>query len=148
MKHLLNNISINQFTVQGIKQLRRPDIVCFINGLPIVVLELKNPTDEHADIWDAFNQIQTYKEEISDLFVFNEANVISDGFTARLGSLTANKERFMPWRAIKDENDKPLLEWELETMVRGFFETVLDKLEEPLLQEHLGKTLDQQLSFS
>ena len=114
--------AINQFTVQGIKQLRRPDIVCFINGLPIVVLELKNPTDEHADIWDAFNQIQTYKEEISDLFVFNEANVISDGFTARLGSLTANKERFMPWRAIKDENDKPLLEWELETMVRGFFD--------------------------
>ena len=70
----------------GNKTTRRPDIVCFINGLPISVLELKSPSDEHADIWDAFNQIQTYKEEISDLFIFNEASVISDGFTARVGS--------------------------------------------------------------
>jgi type I restriction enzyme R subunit len=117
--------AINQFTVQGTKQPRRPDIVCFINGLPISVLELKSPSDEHADIWDAFNQIQTYKEEISDLFIFNEASVISDGFTARVGSLTASQERFMPWRTIKDENDQPVLEWQLETMVRGFFEPQL-----------------------
>ena len=117
--------AINQFTVQGTKQPRRPDIVCFINGLPISVLELKSPSDEHADIWDAFNQIQTYKEEISDLFIFNEASVISDGFTARVGSLTASQERFMPWRTIKDENDQPVLEWQLETIVRGFFEPQL-----------------------
>lgn len=121
--------AINQFTVQGTKQqtqqLRRPDIICFINGLPIAVLELKSPSDEKVSIWDAVNQLQTYKDEISDLFVYNQALVASDGFVARVGSLTANKERFMPWRTIKHEDDKPLLEWQLETMVRGFFDREL-----------------------
>lgn len=118
-------VAVNQFTIQGIKQPRRPDIICFINGIPFAVLELKSPTDENADIWDAFNQLQTYKEEISDLFVFNEALVVSDGVTARVGSLTANQERFLPWRTIKNEDDKPALEWELETVVRGFFDREL-----------------------
>ncbi len=118
-----NNLfyAVNQFTISGTKQPRRPDVICFINGLPIAVLELKSPSDENADIWNAFQQIQTYKNEISDLFVFNEALVISDGFTARVGSLTADEERFMPWRTIANENDKPKLEWELETVVKGFF---------------------------
>lgn len=125
--HMLHNrfVAVNQFTIQGIKQPRRPDIICFINGIPFAVLELKSPTDENADIWDAFNQLQTYKEEISDLFVFNEALVVSDGVTARVGSLTANQERFLPWRTIKNEDDKPALEWELETVVRGFFDREL-----------------------
>ncbi|NNM69619.1 MAG: type I restriction endonuclease subunit R [Gallionella sp.] len=112
---------VNQFTIQGIKQPRRPDLVCFINGLPIAVLELKNPATEQADIWSAFNQLETYKAEIADLFVFNEALVISDGLLARVGSLTADRERFMPWRTVRSENDKPLLEFELEKVVRGFF---------------------------
>lgn len=86
---------VNQFTVLGTKMNRRPDIVVFINGLPIAVIELKNPADENADVWHAYNQIQTYKNEISDLFLFNEALVISDGVIARLGSLTANQERFI-----------------------------------------------------
>lgn len=118
-------VAINQFTILGTKQPRRPDIICFINGIPFAVLELKSPTDENADIWDAFNQLQTYKEEISDLFVYNEALVVSDGVTARVGSLTANQERFLPWRTIKNEDDKPALEWELETVVRGFFDREL-----------------------
>lgn len=118
-------VAVNQFTILGTKQPRRPDIICFINGIPFTVLELKSPTDENADIWDAFNQLQTYKEEISDLFVFNEALVVSDGVTARVGSLTANQERFLPWRTIKHEDDKPALEWELETVVRGFFDREL-----------------------
>ncbi|QPF32607.1 type I restriction endonuclease subunit R [Acinetobacter lwoffii] len=118
-------VAINQFTILGTKQPRRPDIICFINGIPFAVLELKSPTDENADIWDAFNQLQTYKEEISDLFVFNEALVVSDGVTARVGSLTANQERFLPWRTIKNEDDKPALEWELETVIRGFFDREL-----------------------
>lgn len=118
-------VAINQFTILGTKQPRRPDIICFINGIPFAVLELKSPTDENADIWDAFNQLQTYKEEISDLFVYNEALVVSDGVTARIGSLTANQERFLPWRTIKNEDDKPALEWELETVVRGFFDREL-----------------------
>jgi type I restriction enzyme R subunit len=117
--------AINQFTIDGSKQLRRPDILCFVNGLPMAVLELKSPNAENVDIWDAFNQIQTYKDEIPDLFAYNEALVVSDGFNARVGSLTANQERFMPWRTIKDEDDKPLLDWQLEIMVRGFFDREL-----------------------
>ncbi|MCK7647385.1 type I restriction endonuclease subunit R [Shewanella sp. JNE10-2] len=112
---------VNQFTITGTKGNRRPDVIVFINGLPIAVIELKNPADEHADIWNAYNQLQTYKDEIFDLFVFNEALIVSDGWTARVGSLTANKERFLPWKTVSTENDKPLLEYQLETMVRGFF---------------------------
>lgn len=118
-------VVINQFTIIGTKQPRRPDVICFINGIPFAVLELKSPTDENADIWDAFNQLQTYKNELSDLFIFNEALIISDGITARVGSLTANQERFLPWRTLQNEDDKPVLAWELETMVRGFFDRAL-----------------------
>lgn len=116
---------VNQFTITGTKGNRRPDVVVFINGLPMGVIELKNPADDHADIWNAYNQLQTYKEEIADLFALNEALVISDGWTARVGSLTANKERFLPWKTIESEADKPLLEFQLETMVRGFFKPEL-----------------------
>ncbi len=142
---LSNNrfVAINQFTVSGTRQLRRPDVICFINGLPFAVLELKSPSDENADIWDAFNQLQTYKDEISDLFVFNETLVISDGWDARVGSLTANQERFMPWRTIKNEGDKPPLEWQLETLVRGFFdrELFLDYIRYFVLFEMDGETI-------
>ena len=117
--------AINQFTITGTKQPRRPDVVCFVNGIPFAIVELKSPKDENVDIWDAFNQLQTYKDEISDLFIYNEALIVSDGYTARVGSLTADQERFMPWRTIKNEDDRPLLEWQLETMVRGFFDRVL-----------------------
>ncbi|WP_285260461.1 type I restriction endonuclease subunit R [Halopseudomonas bauzanensis] len=117
--------AIDQLTLQGSKQLRRPDIICFINGLPLAVLELKSHTSENVSIWDAFNQIQTYKDELPELFIYNEALVISDGYNARVGALTASQERFMPWRTIKHEDDKPLLEWQLETMVRGFFDREL-----------------------
>jgi len=113
---------VNQYTITGSKGNRRPDLIVFINGLPLAVLELKNPADSSADIWSAYQQLQTYKEEISDLFVFNEALVVSDGLNARVGSLTANKERFMPWRTIANEDDRPSFEYRLETLVKGFFE--------------------------
>ena len=116
---------VNQFTVLGSKQPRRPDLVCFVNGLPIAVLELKNAASDQADIWSAYNQLQTYKDEIPDLFMCNEALVISDGLHARIGSLTASRERFMPWRTVGSENDRPLLQFELETVIRGFFKPVL-----------------------
>ncbi|QLB13276.1 type I restriction enzyme R subunit [Bisgaardia hudsonensis] len=111
---------VNQFDIRGNK-LRRPDIVCFVNGLPLAVIELKNPSDEKTDIWQAFNQLQTYKNDIFDLLMFNESLVISDGVEAKVGSLSADEERFMPWRTIKNENDKPQVEWQLETMIKGFF---------------------------
>ncbi|MES0488916.1 MAG: type I restriction endonuclease subunit R [Leptospirales bacterium] len=133
-------LAVNQFTVTGTKRLRRPDIVVFINGMPISVIELKNPANEGIDIGDAYNQLQTYKEEIPDLFVFNESLVISDGWLARVGSLTANKEWFMPWRSVKDENDKPLMQFELEKVVRGFFdrELLLDYIRHFVLFEQDG----------
>jgi type I restriction enzyme R subunit len=116
---------VSQFTVTGAKQPRRPDLVAFVNGLPLAVIELKNPANEQTDVWDAFNQLQTYKDEIGDLFNSNEALVVSDGWTARVGSLTANAERMLPWRTIANEDDRPRLQQELETLVRGFFAPAL-----------------------
>lgn len=116
---------VNQYTITGTKGNRRPDVIVFINGLPISVLELKNPADSNADIWSAYQQLRTYKEEIPDLFTFNEALVISDGVHARVGSLTANKERFMAWRTVAHEKDRPPFEYALETLVKGFFQPEL-----------------------
>lgn len=141
----LNNdfLVVNQFTIKGTKGNRRPDLIVFLNGLPISIIELKNPADENADIYKAYNQLQTYKDEIEDLFVFNEALVISDGINARVGSLTATDERFMFWRTIKDENDKPLLEYELDTLIKGFFhkEYFLDYIQNFVLFEDDGKKI-------
>ncbi len=131
---------VNQFTITGSKGNRRPDVIVFINGLPLAVLELKNPADNNADIWSAYQQLQTYKDEIPDLFMFNEALVVSDGLNARVGSLTANKERFMAWRTVSNEHDKPLFEYFLETLVKGFFkpELLLDYIRHFVLFENDG----------
>lgn len=113
-------LAINQFSIKGPHHTRRPDIILFINGLPLVLIELKNPADENADIWKAFDQIQTYKEQIADVFQYNELLVISDGSEARLGSLSASAERFMQWRTIDGVTLDPLGQFnELETLVRG-----------------------------
>lgn len=99
---------VNQFTVKGPNRPRRPDIVVFINGLPIAVIELKNPGDEDATIWKAFNDLQTYKQQIPSLFTSNELLVISDGVEARIsGSLTADEDRFMPWRTVEGSEIAP-----------------------------------------
>ena len=134
---------VNQFTIKGTKGNRRPDMIVFINGLPVSVVELKNPADEHADIFKAYNQLQTYKDEIEDLFVYNETLVISDGVNARVGSLTATDERYMYWRTIKDETDKPQLEYELDTLIKGFFqkEHLLDYIQNFVLFEDDGKNI-------
>ena len=113
---------VNQFSVEGPKQTRRPDVVVFINGLPLAVIELKNPADKNADIWHAFHQLQAYKEDIPDLFVFNEVLAISDYLLARMGSLSSDQERFNAWRTIDGETLDPLGDLQqLETMVKGFF---------------------------
>ncbi|MCG7932639.1 MAG: type I restriction endonuclease subunit R [Candidatus Thiodiazotropha lotti] len=142
---LKNNhfLVVNQYTISGTKQMRRPDVLVFINGLPLAVIELKNPANEGSDIWSAYQQLQTYKEEIPDLFIFNEALVVSDGVNARVGSLTANKERFLPWRTLSHQDDKPLFEFRLETLVKGFFqpELFLDYLHYFILFEQDGDAL-------
>ena len=113
-------LAINQYSLKGPKHTRRPDIVLFVNGLPLVVIELKNPADKGADIWKAFEQLQTYKEQIPDVFQYNEVLVISDGSEARMGSLSASAERFQAWRTIDGVTLDPLGQFsELETMIRG-----------------------------
>ena len=95
----------------------------FVNGLPLSVIELKNAADENADIWAAFNQLQTYKNDIPDLFNANVCLVISDGIYARMGSLTADEERFMRWRTIDGQTLDPLGQHQgLETLVKGIFD--------------------------
>ena len=135
-------LALNQFSIQGPKRTRRPDVVLFLNGLPVVVVELKNPGDEHADLWSAFNQLQTYKDDIPDLFLSNALLVISDGLEARVGSLTADRERFMAWRTIDGETVDPLGAMrELETLVHGLFqrELLLDYLRHFILFEDEGR---------
>ncbi len=135
-------LALNQFSIQGPKRTRRPDVVLFLNGLPVVVVELKNPGDENADLWSAFNQLQTYKDDIPDLFLSNALLVISDGLEARVGSLTADRERFMAWRTIDGETVDPLGAMrELETLVHGLFqrELLLDYLRHFILFEDEGR---------
>ncbi|TDP81576.1 type I restriction enzyme R subunit [Aquabacterium commune] len=113
-------LAINQFSLKGPHHTRRPDIILFLNGLPVVVLELKNPADENANIWKAYDQIQTYKAQIPDVFQYNEVLVVSDGSEALMGSLSSNAERFMAWRTIDGVTLDPLGQFnELETLVRG-----------------------------
>ncbi|MEB3271963.1 MAG: type I restriction endonuclease subunit R [Synechococcus sp.] len=115
---------VNQLAIQGSKHNRRPDVVVYVNGLPLAVLELKNPAEEKADIWAAYNQLQTYKTDIPDLFLANVLLVISDGIHARVGSLSAERERFQRWRTIDSEQQlDPLGQHrDLETLVRGVFD--------------------------
>ena len=114
-------VAINQFTVIEGGKNRRPDVVVFVNGLPLVVIELKNPVDEDATIDDAYNQLQTYKDEIPTLFRTNSLLVTSDGLLARVGSLTANSERFMAWRTVDGETIAPKGMPELEILINGVF---------------------------
>ena len=105
----------------GNKNNRRPDIVLFLNGLPLGVIELKNPADEDATIWTAWNQLQTYKTELPSLFSMNEALMVSDGIQARIGTLTSGKEWFKPWRTVAGETVADKLLTELQVMLEGVF---------------------------
>lgn len=113
---------VNQFTVIEGQHNRRPDIVVFVNGLPLGVIELKNAADEDATIWSAYKQLQTYKAEIGSLMQYNEVLVVSDGTHARIGSLSANQEWFKVWRTIDGQGDASKSALELEVLVRGVFE--------------------------
>ena len=111
-------LAVNQFTIIEGQNNRRPDIVVFVNGLPLGLIELKNASDENATVWSAYAQLQTYKAEIPSLLHYNAALVVSDGLQARMGSVTANQEWFKVWR----EHDTPPSGLELEVLIRGVFD--------------------------
>ncbi|MDQ7780502.1 MAG: type I restriction endonuclease subunit R [Planctomycetota bacterium] len=114
-------LAVNQFSVVEDRHTRRPDIVLFINGLPLAVLELKNAADENATIWSAFHQLQTYQIEVSSLFAANASLVVSDGIEARVGALGAGREWFKPWRTVSGERlASPHLP-ELQVVIEGVF---------------------------
>ena len=112
-------LAVNQFTVREDKNTRRPDIVLFVNGLPLGIIELKNPADEDATIWTAWQQLQTYKAELPALFSMNEVLMVSDGTQARIGTLTAGREWFKPWRTISGEALADPRMTELQVMLEG-----------------------------
>jgi len=114
-------LAVNQFTVAENKHNRRPDIVLFVNGLPLVVIELKNAADENATIWTAFHQLQTYQREIPSLFAYNAALVVSDGMEARIGTVGAGREWFKPWRTIEGGSLADPKTPELQVLVEGVF---------------------------
>jgi type I restriction enzyme R subunit len=125
--NLENNdfVAVNQFTVEHNSEAgtRRPDVVLFVNGLPLAVIELKNPVDLDTDIWEAFNQLETYKSQITRLFYYNVALAIADGADARVGSLTADKERFLKWRSIDGNALDPHGAFgHAQTLVEGIFD--------------------------
>jgi len=115
-------VVFKQFTVVENNSSRRADVVVFINGIPLVVIELKNPSSEDATLTGAYNQLQTYKTQIPSLFRTNTALIISDGLTARLGSLTANEDRFMPWRGVDGANAEGTSTLEMPILIDGVFE--------------------------
>ena len=112
-------LAVNQFTVTENRTTRRPDVVLFLNGLPLAVIELKNPADEDATIWTAWQQLQTYRAELPSLFSMNEALIVSDGLNARIGALGAGREWFKPWRTITGETLADSSMTELQMMLEG-----------------------------
>jgi len=115
-------LAVNQLTVSEGQHTRRPDVVLFVNGLPLAVIELKNPADENATVWSAFQQLQTYQAQVPALFATNAILLASDGVQARIGSLGAGKEWFKPWRTIAGREDAPPHQSELQVMLEGVFE--------------------------
>jgi len=134
-------LAVNQFTVSENRHVRRPDVVLFINGLSLGLLELKNAADENATVWSAFEQFQTYKAELPTLFAYNAALVISDGVEARLGTLTAAREWFKPWRTIEGQTLAATTMPELQVVIEGVFDKrrFLDLIRDFIVFEDEGK---------
>lgn len=141
-------LAINQYTVTEDKHTRRPDVILFINGLPLVVIELKNAGDENATTLKAFKQLQTYKQELHTLMTYNVALVASDGITARIGSLTADWERFMPWRTIDGTTIAKKGLPELDVLFKGVFERArfLDMVRHFIVFEVDGDTIAKKMA--
>ncbi|RSL29703.1 type I restriction endonuclease subunit R [Salibacterium salarium] len=134
---------VNQFTVVEGRNNKRPDVVVFVNGLPVVIFELKSSSDENVGITEAYNQLQTYKDTIPTLFQTNAFLVISDGVNARAGTLTASDEWFMMWRSMDGESVAPGTLPQLEVLIRGMFqkETLIDIVRHYILFQEDDQTL-------
>ncbi|MDO8590518.1 MAG: type I restriction endonuclease subunit R [bacterium] len=149
-KNLANNdwLAVNQYTVIENNRNRRPDVIVFVNGLPLAVFELKNPADVNATVKNAFNQIQTYKSDIPSLFTYNALCIISDGIDSRIGSLTADMERFMKWRTIDGETVAPASIPEMEILIKGVFSKthLLDIIKNFIVFETDGETTIKKLA--
>lgn len=119
---------VNQFTIVENNQNKRPDVILFVNGLPLVVIELKNPVDENATIKSAFDQLRTYKEVIPSLFTYNAMLVVSDGLEAKAGTVSSGLSRFMTWKSVDGEKEASHLISQLETLIKGMLNkrTILD----------------------
>ena len=133
-------LAVNQFTVVEGQHTRRPDVVLFVNGLPLAVIELKNPADENATIWSAFAQLETYQAQIPALFTYNAVLVASDGVQARIGALGAGREWFKPWRTIGGRQDAAANLPELQVVLEGVFDhrRFLDLVRYFIVFEDLG----------
>jgi type I restriction enzyme R subunit len=140
--------AINQFTIIENDNNRRPDIILFINGLPLVVIELKNPADDKAKLDKAYQQLQTYQSQISSLFHFNEILVISDGMKACAGTLTSDFQRFMPWKTIHGEKDALNTMLEMEVLIRGMLnkEVLLDLIQHFVVFDDSGTKIKKKLA--
>ena len=112
-------LAVNQFSAQETQTLRRPDIVLFVNGLPLGNIELKNPADENTDIWEALQQLENYQVDLPTMFSMNEVQIISDGLLARIGPLNAGQEWFKPWRTMESEESGKAPAPELQVMLEG-----------------------------
>src|SRR6266566_6536295 len=141
-------LAVNQFTVEEGHFNRRADVVVFVNGIPLAVLELKNIADKQATIRKAFDQCQTYKAQIPSLFNTNALLVISDGHEARLGTVTSDWERFMTWRTITGKELVPPGSLQLETMLKGVFEKarLLDLIHNFIVFEDNGEEVTKRLA--
>jgi type I restriction enzyme R subunit len=129
--------TVNQFTVVEGNQNKRPDIILFINGLPLVVIELKNAVDENANLKSAFNQLQTYKQAIPSLFTYNSLLIISDGWDARCGTITSDYGRFMTWKTKDGQTTADHLQPQMEVMFLGMLNktTLLDLIHQFIVFE-------------
>lgn len=136
-------LAINQFIVMEGRENKRPDIILFVNGLPLVIFELKSSSNENVGTTDAYNQLQTYKRAIPGLFNFNEFLVISDGWNAKAGTITSNEERFMTWRTTDGTKEAKTAQSQLEVLIKGMcrFDVILDLIRHFILFQDDGKNI-------
>jgi len=143
-----NFLAVGQLRVEENRKKRRLDVVVFVNGLPLAIFEIKNPADEKVTIRKAFNQLQTYRDEFPTLFSFNEILVATDGLEARAGTLTADWDRFMPWRTVEGRDVAPMSLPQLDVLVAGMFDKarLLDLLRSFVVFEDDGRSVAKKMA--